>query len=62
MGLSLYFLGLIVIFFIVFAVLIARSHNNKTYENLDIDEWDCPVCGFHIQAGDKCIYCNEKKV
>ena len=62
MGLSLYFLGIIVTLFIVFAFLIARSGNRKTYENLDIDEWDCPECGFHVQAGDVCIYCNTKKV
>ena len=62
MGLSLYFLGIIVTLFIVFAVLIARSDNTKTYENLDIEEWDCHECGFHVQAGDVCIYCNTKKV
>ena len=62
MGLSLYFLGIIVTLFILFAVLIARSDNTKTYENLDIEEWDCNECGFHVQAGDVCIYCNAKKV
>lgn len=61
MGLSLYFLVIIVILFGVFAVLIARAHNNNTYENLNLEEWDCPTCGFHVQAGNTCIYCNENK-
>ena len=61
MGLSLYFLVIIIILFGVVAVLIARAHNNNTYENLNIEEWDCPECGFHVQAGDTCIYCNENK-
>ena len=62
MGLSLYLLGIILTLFILFAILIARSDEIKTYENLDIEEWDCPECGFHVQAGDVCIYCNAKKV
>mgnify|MGYP007063376357 FL=1 len=61
MGLSLYFLVIIVILFGVVAVLIARAHNNNTYENLNLEEWDCPTCGFHVQAGNTCIYCNENK-
>ena len=61
MGLSLYLLGIILTLFILFAVLIGRSDENKTYENLDIEEWDCPECGFHVQVGDVCIYCNKKK-
>ena len=61
MGLSLYFLVIIVILFGVVAVLIARAHNNNSYENLNLEEWDCPTCGFHVQAGNTCIYCNENK-
>ena len=61
MGLSLYFLVIIIILFGFVAVLIATAHKNNTYENIDIEEWDCPECGFHVQAGDTCIYCNENK-
>ena len=61
MGLSLYFLVIIFILFGVVAVLIARAHNNNSYENLNLEEWDCPTCGFHVQAGNTCIYCNENK-
>ena len=61
MGLSLYFLVIIILLFGVVAVLIARAHNNNTYENLNLEEWDCPTCGFHVQAGNTCIYCNENK-
>ncbi len=61
MGLSLYFLVIIIILFGVVAVLIARAHNNNSYENLNLEEWDCPTCGFHVQAGNTCIYCNENK-
>ncbi len=61
MGPSLYFLVIIIILFGVVAVLIARAHNNNSYENLNLEEWDCPTCGFHVQAGNTCIYCNENK-
>ena len=61
MGLSLYFLVIIIILFGVVAVLIARAHNNNSYENLNLEEWDCPTCGFRVQAGNTCIYCNENK-
>ncbi|MDP6201632.1 MAG: hypothetical protein QF616_05320 [Candidatus Marinimicrobia bacterium] len=62
MGVSLYLLILILILFIGMAVLIARSNReDDTYADLETDEWDCPECGFHIQAGDTCIYCCEEK-
>ncbi|MBT3663609.1 MAG: hypothetical protein HN927_07015 [Candidatus Marinimicrobia bacterium] len=62
MGVSLYLLILILILFIGMAVLIARSNReDDTYADLETDEWDCPECGFHIQAGDICIYCCEEK-
>jgi len=42
--------------------LIARSNRAEdTYDDLETDAWDCPECGFHVQAGDTCIYCGEEK-
>ena len=62
MGGSLYLLGFIVIIFICFVILIARSNiDSNIYKDIDINEWDCPECGFHIQAGNKCIYCDFPK-
>jgi len=62
MGASLYLLLLIVTIFIGAAVLIARSNRAEdAYDDLEMDEWDCPECGFHVQAGDTCIYCSSKK-
>ena len=62
MGVSLYLLILILILFIGMAVLIARSNRAEdTYDALETDAWDCPECGFHVQAGDTCIYCGEEK-
>ncbi|MBL7011107.1 MAG: hypothetical protein ISR82_07780 [Candidatus Marinimicrobia bacterium] len=62
MGASLYLIFLIITIFIGFAVLIARSNRGEdTYNDLETEEWDCPECGFHVQAGDTCIYCGGDK-
>jgi hypothetical protein len=62
MGASLYILLLLILIFIGFTVMIAKSNRAEdTYDNLETDEWDCPECGFHIQAGDLCIYCSIRK-
>ena len=62
MGASLYILLLLILIFIGFTVMIAKSNQAEdTYDNLETDEWDCPKCGFHIQAGDLCIYCSTRK-
>lgn len=62
MGLYLFFT------FIIFTILIGitlyvtgKNRKEDTYTDLDVDEWDCPECGFHVQAGDTCIYCDTKK-
>lgn len=62
MGLYLFFIFAILT--VVFGFLIYVTGKNKsedTYFDLETDEWDCPECGFHIQAGDKCIYCDTSK-
>jgi len=45
------------------AVLYVTAKNRKedSYTDLDTEEWNCPECGFHVQAGDKCIYCDTEK-
>ncbi len=62
MGASLYLLLFIITIFIGVVILIARTNRAEdAYDDLETDEWDCPGCGFHVQAGDKCIYCGAKK-
>ena len=62
MGASLYLLIIIIFIFVGVAILIARSNRAEdTYYDLETDAWDCPECGFHVQAGDTCIYCGEEK-
>ena len=62
MSASLYLLIIIIFVFVGVAVLIARSNRAEdTYDDLETDAWDCPECGFHVQAGDTCIYCGEEK-
>ena len=61
---SLYFLVLFLFLFLFLALvaMIAQSNNSeKYYSDLDIDEWDCHECGYHVQVGNICIYCNAKK-
>lgn len=57
-------LGLVILLLVlvVIAILIAgRNRARDSYADLSIAEWDCPTCGFHVQAGDTCIYCGEQK-
>ena len=62
MGGSLYLLIFMITIFIGVAIFIARTNHSKDYyADIETDEWDCPDCGFHVQAGDKCIYCGAKK-
>jgi len=45
------------------ATLYVTGKNKKedTYTDLNTEEWDCPECGFYVQVGDKCIYCDTEK-
>tara|TARA_B100001750_G_C15361092_1_gene522245 strand:+ start:77 stop:268 length:192 start_codon:yes stop_codon:yes gene_type:complete len=62
MGASLYLLSFIIMIFIGITIMIARSNQPEDrYTDLETDEWDCPDCGFHVQLGNICIYCNAKK-
>jgi len=63
MGTSLYLLVMIIFIFIGVVVLIARANQPEdAYPDINIESWQCPDCGFHVQAGDTCIYCQTKKV
>ena len=43
-------------------VLLFQGRNNISNEiKDDLEEWDCPLCGFHIQMGEICTYCYTKK-
>jgi hypothetical protein len=43
--------------------LIARSNReDDTYADLETDEWDCPECGFHIQAGTPVFIVVKKSI
>lgn len=48
---------------LVGSIIYTSSKNKETdiYIKLDTEEWNCPECGFHVQAGSKCIYCDTKK-
>ena len=39
------------------AVLSYRRNQEEPEESGWEEEWDCPECGFHVQAGEVCIYC-----
>jgi len=61
---ALYLFFIFSILAIVFGIIIYVTGKNKpenTYTDLETEEWDCPECGFHVQAGDKCIYCDTSK-
>ncbi|HIB74229.1 MAG TPA: hypothetical protein EYM74_04020 [Candidatus Marinimicrobia bacterium] len=62
MGFSLLLFSLILFLIVILAVFIGRQKSNDDpYEDLSIDEWNCPECGFLVQAGDECIYCGYTK-
>jgi len=61
-GFSLLLFSLILFFIVILAVFIGKQRS-RDYpdEDLAIDEWNCPECGFFVQAGDRCIYCGYIK-
>jgi len=61
-GFSLLLFLLILLFIVILAVFIGKQNSSdNSYEDLSIDEWNCPDCGFLVQVGDKCIYCGYTK-
>ena len=62
MGISLYVIFVMIFIFIWIVTMIARSNSSeKFYSDLEVEEWDCHECGFHVLVGDVCIYCDAKK-
>ena len=62
MGISLYVIFVMIFIFIGIVTMIARSNSSeKFYSDLEVEEWDCHECGFHVQVGNTCIYCNAIK-
>ncbi len=63
MGTSLYLLIMILFIFIGIVVFIARANRPEdAYLDIETESWECPDCGFHVQVGDTCIYCQTKKI
>ncbi len=51
----------IIIIFGIIAFYYQHENADQKFTDTDLDEWDCPECGFHIQAGLQCTYCYTKK-
>ena len=55
----------IIVILMYFALALVRSYqaNREASDNLDDDmlPWTCPECGFHVQMGTTCIYCQTEK-
>ena len=42
--------------------MVAKSAaGQEIYSDINTEEWLCPNCGFEVQAGDMCIYCDTPK-
>jgi len=54
------FLSLLLIT-LVFLKQKESSQNNIESDKDSLNEWDCQMCGFHVQMGDFCTYCYEQK-
>lgn len=61
------FLILMAILLIItyFGIAAMQSYHANRAEPDTMDEdmqpWDCPECGFHVQLGIVCIYCQTDK-
>jgi hypothetical protein len=45
----------------VFVWTLKGEEEEENGKASDLEEWNCPSCGFTVQLGSKCIYCGEKK-
>jgi len=57
----LFFFIVIVFLSGVFAWSLKREPDENELKESDLEEWNCPSCGFTVQMGTECIYCGEKK-
>lgn len=55
----------IVLILLYFGVATMRSYQANLEEpdvmDASMEPWDCPECGFHVQLGLVCIYCQTEK-
>ena len=61
MNLTLILFLLFVALFAFVAKIATSSKENRMYNDINTDEWNCSSCGFLVQVGDQCIYCNTKR-
>ena len=54
-------LSVVVAAFVRAAVLSYRRNRLEPEEAGRDEEWDCPECGFHVQAAEICIYCGSNR-
>ena len=57
----LLFLIIFFIFTILLLLVAIKGSNNIIYDEIEIEEWECPECTFNVQAGNICPYCDTKK-
>tara|TARA_Y100000590_G_scaffold445033_1_gene576569 strand:+ start:3077 stop:3283 length:207 start_codon:yes stop_codon:yes gene_type:complete len=56
------FFFLIILFFSgVFVWTLRGEQEEENGKVSELEEWNCPSCGFTVQLGTECIYCGEKK-
>ncbi len=57
----LFFFVIIIFLGGVFHWSLKREPTEGKLEESDLEEWNCPSCGFTVQMGTECIYCGERK-
>ena len=62
MNLGIYIvLAIFALLMFFFAMIVKIAPENEIYSDIDIEEWSCPNCGFQVQVGNLCIYCDTYK-
>ena len=61
MGRSGQVLAIFALLMFFFAMIVKTASENEIYSDIDTEEWSCPNCGFKVQVGNLCIYCDTYK-